>query len=154
MSHICCQNLVEVSRDRAKGRTQLTSARFCQQLCEIPSPVVTRHEQVFCSMSAHFRHILPAECEILSPWFNAVVTGVLLDGGSLPPDFARGFVQSRAPALARYVQVFGSVTASRLSPPDFASRLPICLCLSCLQPEINMLSIAYMPFAPRPAAHK
>ena len=51
------------------------SARFCQQMCEIPSPC-----------------------------FNAVFTGFLLDHSSLPPDFARGFVQSRALALARYVQ--------------------------------------------------
>ena len=53
------------------------SARFCQQMCEIPSPC-----------------------------FNAVFTGFLPGHSSLPPDFARGFVQSRALALARYVQVF------------------------------------------------
>ena len=53
------------------------SARFCQQMCEIPSPC-----------------------------FNALFTGFLPGHSSLPPDFARGFVQSRALALARYVQVF------------------------------------------------
>ena len=69
------------------------SARFCQQMCEIPSPC-----------------------------FNAVFTGFFLDHSSLPPDFARGFVQSRALALTRHVHFFCSVTASRLPPPDFASR--------------------------------
>ena len=59
ISHICWQNLAEVSRDRAKGRAQLTSARFCQQMCDIPNPCV-----------------------------NAASTSFLLDGGSLLPDFA------------------------------------------------------------------
>ena len=98
-----------------------------------------RYLQAFCSITAHFRQILPVDlcnpeplhwrgtcrflllgdgftapsarfcqqmCEIPSPCFNAVFTGFLLDHSSLPPDFARGFVQSRALALARYVQVF------------------------------------------------
>ena len=77
ISHICWQNLAEVSRDRAQRHAQLTSARFCQQMCEIPSPL-----------------------------FNAASASFLLDGGSLPPDLARGFVQSRALAFTRYVQVF------------------------------------------------
>ena len=69
------------------------SARFCQQMCEIPSPC-----------------------------FNAVFTGFLRGQSSLPPDLARGFVQSQALAFTRYAQVFCSVTVSRLLPPDFASR--------------------------------
>ena len=72
ISHICWQNLAEVSRDRAKGHAQLTSARFCQQMCEIPSPCV-----------------------------HAASTSFLLDGGSLPPDFASRCVKSLALALMR-----------------------------------------------------
>ena len=56
--------------------------------------VLTRHQQTFCSMAAHFRQMLPADCEIPSPFFRAVVTDFLLDGGSLPPDFARGQCQT------------------------------------------------------------
>ena len=81
------------------------SGRFCQQMCEIPSPC-----------------------------FNAVFTGLLLGHSSLPPDFARGFAQSRALALTRYVQLFCSVTASRLPPPDFASR------------ELKSLALALMRY--------
>ena len=73
------------------ARSQLTSARFGQQICEIPSPgfhsvftgillvhsslppdfantcvksvalVFTRYLQAFCSITAHFRQILPAD---------------------------------------------------------------------------------------------
>ena len=44
--------------------------------------------------TAHFNQMLPAECEMPSPCFNAVVTGFLLDGSSLPSDFARGLCQT------------------------------------------------------------
>ena len=57
-------------------------------------------------------------CEI--PCFNAVFTGFFLDRSSLPPDFARGFAQSRALALTRYVHfLFGDHSSL---PPDFARR--------------------------------
>ena len=125
-----------MSRDRAKGHAQLTSARFCQQMCEIPSPCVhaastsflldggslppdfasrcvkslalalKRYLQAFCSVTAHFRQILPMDLS---------------------------FVQSRALALARYVQFFCSVTASRLPPPDFASRCVKSLALALMR---------------------
>ena len=139
ISHICWQNLAEVSRDRAQRHAQLTSARFCQQMCEIPSPLFNAASASFLLDGGSLRQILPVDlcnpeplhsrgtcrflllgdgftapsarfchqmCEIPSPCFNAVFTGFLLDHSSLPPDFARGFVQSRALALARYVQVF------------------------------------------------
>ena len=84
--------------------------------------VFTRHQQAFCSMGLTSARFCQQMCEIPSPCFKAVFTGLLLDHSSLPPDFARGFVQSRALALTRYVQFFCSVTASRFPPPDFASR--------------------------------
>ena len=110
--------------------------------------VLTRHQQAFCSMAAHFRQILPAESEIPSPCFNAVVAGFLLDGGSLPPDFARGFCAIPSPCInavraglllgdgftapsARFCQqvceipspCFNAVFTDHSSlPPDFASR--------------------------------
>ena len=73
------------------ARSQLTSARFCQQICETPSPcfhtvftgiwldhnslppdfasrfvkslalVFNRYLQAFCSITAHFRQIWPAD---------------------------------------------------------------------------------------------
>ena len=55
------------------------SARFCQQMCEIPSPC-----------------------------FNAVFTGFLLDHSSLPPDFASRCVKSLALVFMRSQQVFCS----------------------------------------------
>ena len=77
ISHICWQNLAEVSRDRAQRHAQLTSARFCQQMCEIPSPL-----------------------------FNAASASFLLDGGSLPPDFARGFCAIPSPCIHAVRAVF------------------------------------------------
>ena len=56
--------------------------------------LLTRHQQTFCSMAAHFHQILPAECEIPSHCFHTVVSHFLLDAGSLPPDFARGLCQT------------------------------------------------------------
>ena len=82
----------------------------------------TRHQQAFCSMGLTSARFCQQMCEIPSPCFKAVFTGLLLGHSSLPPDCAREFAQSRAPALTRYVQFFCSVTASRLPPPDFASR--------------------------------
>ena len=49
--------------------------------------------------------------EIASPCFNAIFTSILLDHGSLPPDFANRFVKSLAHVLTRYLQVFCSITA-------------------------------------------
>ena len=109
ISHVCWQNLAEVSRDRAKGHAQLTSAGFCQQMCEFPSPCVHAVRAFlllgdgFTAPSARFCQQM---CEIPSPCFNAVFTGLLLGHSSLPPHSARGFVQSRALAFTRYVQVF------------------------------------------------
>ena len=121
ISHICWQHLAEVSRDRAKGHAQLTFARlFASRCVKSLALVFMRHQQAFCSMAAHFRQILPADVRnTYSPCFDAIFTGFLLGHSSLPPDFARGFVQSRALAFTRYVHFFCSVTASRL-PPDFA----------------------------------
>ena len=172
-----------MSRDRATGHAQLTSARFCQQMCEIPSPCVHAAstsflldggslppDQQMCeipgpcfkavftglllghsSLPPDFAHgfvqsralalmryvqffllgdgfaapstrFCQQMCEIPSPCFNAVFTGFLLDHNSLPPDFARGFAQSRALALTRHAHFFSSVTASRLPPPDFCQQ--------------------------------
>ena len=113
------------------------SGRFCQQMCEIPSPcfntvftglllghsslppdfargfaqsralALTRYVQFFCSVTAsRLGRFCQQMCEIPSPCFNTVFTGFLLDHSSLPPDSARGFVQSRALAFTRYVQFF------------------------------------------------
>ena len=60
----------------------ITSARLCQQMCEIPSR-----------------------------GFNTVLTGPLLGRGSLPPDFANRCVKSLAVVLTRCLQVFCSVAA-------------------------------------------
>ena len=91
--------------------------------------VLTRSLQVFCSVAAHFRQIFASRCvksltsvfmrylqafclvattsarfdqqiyEIPRPLFNAVLTGFLLGGGSLPPDFANRRVKSFNPCF-------------------------------------------------------
>ena len=114
-----------------------------------------RYLQAFCSITAHFRQILPVDLCNPEPlhWrgtcsFCCSVTASRLP----PPDFATRCVKSLALALMRYFQAFCSitahfrqilpvdlcnpeplhwrgtcsfccsVTASRLPPPDFASR--------------------------------
>ena len=119
--------------------SQLTSARFCQQICEIPRPslhtvftgilldhnslppdfasrfalvfVFTRSLHAFCSIRAHFRRFCQQTCEIPRPSFHTVFTGILLDHISLPPDFASRVVKSPALVFTRYLQAFCSITA-------------------------------------------
>ena len=50
-------------------------------------------------------------CEIPRPLCNAVFTGFLLGGGSLPPGFANRCVKSLAVVSMRCLQVFCSVAA-------------------------------------------
>ena len=55
-----------------------TSARFDQQMYEIPKPLL----------------------------FNSVLTGFLLGGGSLPPDFANRRVKSLTRVFMQYLHAF------------------------------------------------
>ena len=122
ISHICWQNLAEVSRDRAKGHAQLTSARFCQQMCEIPSPCVHAASTSFLLDGGSLPPDFASRCVKSLALALMVFTGFLLDHSSLPPDFARGFVQSGALAFTRYVQFFLLPDGFTAPPPDFASR--------------------------------
>ena len=106
---------------QAFGLVRITSARLCQQMCEIPS----RRFNTVLTGPLLGRDSLPPDfcqqmCEIPSRRFNTVFTGPLLGRGSLPPDFAS---QMCAIARRRVNTVFAGLLLGRGSlPPDFANR--------------------------------
>ena len=84
---------------------------------------LTRYLQAFCSITAHFRPDCACQqiCEIPSPCFNAVFTGILLDHSSLTPDCAcQQICEIPSPC---FNAVFTSILLDHSSlPPDFGSR--------------------------------
>ena len=141
ISHICWQNLAEVSCARPFPWSMLTSARFCQQIRVIPGPcfpivftsifldhsslppdfarrfvkslalVFTWYLQAFSLSQLTSARFCQQICEIPSPCFHMVFTGILLDHSSLPPDFASRFVKSLALVFPWYLQAFCLITA-------------------------------------------
>ena len=61
--------------------------------------------QAFCLITAQ------QICEIPSPCFHMVFTGIFLYHSSLPPDFASRFVKSLALVFPWYLQAFCLITA-------------------------------------------
>ena len=67
----------------------------------------------------------PAECEIHSHCFHKVVIHLLLDGGSLPPDYARRLCQTNYNANKDGFVKGGGEREVRRLPPILSVVIPI-----------------------------
>ena len=93
------------------ARSQLTSARFCQQTCEIPSPCF---HTVFTCILLDQSSLPPGFASRVVKSLALVFTRYLqhfLDHSSIPPDFATRVVKSLALVFTLYLQAFSLITA-------------------------------------------
>ena len=79
---------------------------FASRCVKSLTSVFMRYLQAFCLVATTSARFDQQMYEIPRPLFNAVLTVFLLGGGSLPPDFANRRVESLTSVFMRYLQAF------------------------------------------------
>ena len=77
---------------------------FASRCVKSPTSVFMRYLQAFCLVATTSARFDQQMYEIPRPLFTAVLTGFLLGGGSLPPDFANRRVKSLTRVFMQYLQ--------------------------------------------------